>query len=103
MKVTKFYKGTSEQAMALANHNAMRWAETVKESKKYSNIKEAMENLLGEIDSLEQTLRYPDRSRLLDAIYMFSTIEEALDIVRIKVDKAYDSDNIDEDDEDEFA
>jgi hypothetical protein len=102
-KYTKFYKGTSKQALALANHNAKRWAETQAEAENYKTIKQAMENLLNEIDSLEQALRYPTRSSLLDAIYMFSTIEEALDIVRIKVDEAHDNDRIIEEDDDELA
>jgi len=88
MKATKFYKGTPEQAMALAEQISRDWAETKTKAEEFRGVKDAMENLLNDIDTLEQTLRYPDRSKLLDAVFMFSTIEEALDIVRIKVNQA---------------
>jgi hypothetical protein len=93
------YEGTAEQALALANMNAQRWIETQDEAKKYANVKEAMENLISEVDCLQDALRYPNRSTCLDALFMFSTIEQALDIVRIKCDQVVDNDSDDDEDE----
>jgi hypothetical protein len=99
MKVTKFYKGTPEQAMSLAERISRDWAETKAKAEEFRGVKDAMENLLGEIDSLDSVLRYSSKTGLLDAVFMFSTIEEALDIVRIKVEQARESDeDLEEDD-----
>ncbi len=108
MKVTKFYKGTPTQAMALAERTMRDWHEAKVEAQNFKTLKSAVENLQELVDSLAYTLEYPDDSNLLNALFEFSTIEQALDIVRIKVDQARerianDEDIDDEENDDEFA
>jgi hypothetical protein len=88
--MNKFYQGTPEQALAYAE-DICRRSNTVKvESKKYATVDDAMTNFVSEVDHLTNTLRYHDRKDLLNAIYQFAQLEQALEIVRIKVDQAYD-------------
>jgi hypothetical protein len=70
-----------------------------------------MTNLVSEVDHLTNTLRYQEdrynRKDLLNAIYHFAHLEQALEIVRIKVEQAYenyhDDDHDDDYDDDEEA
>jgi hypothetical protein len=108
MQVTKLYKGTPDQAMALAERTMRDWHEAKVEAQNYKTLKSAVDNLQGLVDSLAYTLRYPSESNLLDAVFEFSSIEQALEIVRIKVEEARerianDEDIDDEESGDEFA
>jgi hypothetical protein len=108
MQVTKLYKGTPDQAMALAERTMRDWHEAKVEAQNYKTLRSAVDNLQELVDSLAYTLRYPSESNLLDAVFEFSTIEQALEIVRIKVDQARDriandEDIDDEENDDEFA
>ncbi len=108
MKVTRLYKGTPDQAMALAERTVRDWHEAKVEAQNYKTLRSAVDNLQELVDSLAYTLRYPSESNLLDAVFEFSTIEQALEIVRIKVDQARDriandEDIDDEENDDEFA
>jgi hypothetical protein len=108
MKVTRLYKGTPDQAMALAERTMRDWHEAKVEAQNYKTLQSAVDNLQELVDSLAYTLRYPSESNLLDAVFEFSTIEQALEIVRIKVDQARerianDEDIDDEENDDEFA
>jgi hypothetical protein len=94
--MTKFYQGTPEQALAYAEDISRKFNEHKVESEKYETIDDAMTNLVSEIDSLENTLRYQSRDNLLEAIYQFAYIQQALEIVRIKVEQAYDVDDEEE-------
>lgn len=98
--MTKFYQGTPEQALAYAEDICRRFNEHKVASENYATIDDAITNLVGEIDNLANTLRYQSRDNWLDAIFQFAHIQQALDIVRIKVEQAYD---FDEDEEEEAA
>jgi len=104
----KFYKGTPDQAMVLAEGIMRDWHEAKVEAQNYKTLKSAVDNLQELVDSLAYTLQYPDDSNLLNALFEFSTIEQALDIVRIKVDQARErianeEDIDDEENDDDFA
>ena len=105
---SKLYKGTPDQAMALAERTMRDWHEAKVEAQNFKTLKSAVDNLQELVDSLAYTLRYPSESNLLDAVFEFSSIEQALEIVRIKVDQARerianDEDIDDEESDDEVA
>ena len=83
---TVFYKGTPEQALALANDTMRKWDEA-KQKAKLSSLKDAMQDLVSQVSSLEDLVNRESSDSLLDAIYEFAYIEEQLDIVRHLVNK----------------
>ena len=86
---TVFYKGTSEQALALANDTMRKWDEAKRKSK-HTNLQDAMQDLVSQVSDLEDLVNCESSDSLLDAIYQFAYIEEQLDIVRLLVNKKRD-------------
>jgi hypothetical protein len=102
--MNKFYQGTPEQALAYAEDICRRSNKVKVASEKYETVDDAITNLVSEVDYLINTLRYQEdrynRKDLLNAIYQFAQLEQALEIVRIKVDQAYDNYHDDDHDDD---
>ena len=81
-----YYRGTTEQAMSLAN-DIMREYDDAKQKAKHSSLEDAMQDLVDNVSDLEDLVDSDTERSLLSAEYKFAYIEKQLDVVRILVEE----------------
>jgi arginine deiminase len=79
-----YYRGTPDQAMAIANDISKQW-DDAKRKAKHTTLEESMQDLVNYVSTLEDLINNGTKSSLLDAEFEFAYIQEALDIVRFSV------------------